>query len=1053
MTRPSTTPILAELQNPSTYPAQLSALKTLRNEVIGQDQRKEAWIAAGIITPLVKTLTPSRTGGKRRSREVNGGPGPSPADESIVPEEEESRLQATIIIGSLAQGGSAFVAPLLQAAAIPALLNAISPADNCPKLVLATLRALNTIADAITLSLPQPAIQDGVLTNVLFAEPHVHDLTHILSQASHSPIVQLQIDQVAALIAKTCSEDWHQAALAGAGALDALAGRLALFIIATRYVPPAADGLLPDFRRPERPPTAKLHLTLQAISAIIQDSRSRAAHFLYSGIILVIFPSPRLERAPDAGDKQGPSHRLPSPEEMYRQMYVRSIDALLPPVPSPHVKGTTSSTAFPPLGPTVSRTLPGINLKGTHNWFSDQAPGETGDTAIPSPSLCMNEEDESPLVPWLIHLTRAEQGITRLMSAGVLTALYRAGLMSKKRETTLALLVIPILVQMLDDDSPAADRALAKRAADLARWEEMAIRERTPAILATLVTDSLELQRAAVEANAIKKLAHMLKVAYDPIPRAAAISTWTPAEANGTVTAATDGLGPSRLGRPGLAAATLHQMSVRGSTLKALAALAPFRDEYRKMIIDHGVAPFLVESLVPLDLTPEMPYAAETADPPDPPTGRAIRTDPNTNGKGNPPFVLIAACAAVRALSRSVSILRTSLIDAGVAMPLFALLKHDDLEVQIAATAAVCNLVLEFSPMREVSDTSSARRQVSPHLMRDEQAIMRAGILKILCEHAHSNNTRLRLNALWALKNLVCSAENAIKMTCLQELGQSWLIRLICDESERQALVSQGQWDSSEAIMTEEGNKDGEGDASLDLRDTYPPGRPAAAEHVPSMAIGTDGVVSLGDGLDAPSMGESSLTQRAGRDDRAVQEQGLAFIRNLICGPESVEMIDFLLRTLGQDRLFEILSSKLRPRVVHGPDRGRRPASSQGSTTRVIQPPGEIIVAVCFILVHIAASHPRHRQLLMSQTELLNLLMPLFGHANKNVRVALTWIIINLTWLDDQADQHACRNRALELKRLGFQGKLEALEHDPELDVRERTKTALSQIKQAINIL
>jgi hypothetical protein len=64
--------------------------------------------------------------------------------------------------------------------------------------------------------------------------------------------------------------------------------------------------------------------------------------------------------------------------------------------------------------------------------------------------------------------------------------------------------------------------------------------------------------------------------------------------------------------------------------------------------------------------------------------------------------VLIAACKVTRSLSRSVSVLRTSLIDHGVAQPVYELLKHPSVEVQIAATEVITNLVLEMSPMRPV---------------------------------------------------------------------------------------------------------------------------------------------------------------------------------------------------------------------------------------------------------------------------------------------------------------------------------------------------------------
>jgi len=78
--------------------------------------------------------------------------------------------------------------------------------------------------------------------------------------------------------------------------------------------------------------------------------------------------------------------------------------------------------------------------------------------------------------------------------------------------------------------------------------------------------------------------------------------------------------------------------------------------------------------------------------------------------------VLIAACGAIRALSRSVGILRTTLIDNGVAMPVFRLLQHPDIEVQIAATATVCNLVTDVSPMREVRQSQCPvhRIQLNP---------------------------------------------------------------------------------------------------------------------------------------------------------------------------------------------------------------------------------------------------------------------------------------------------------------------------------------------------
>lgn len=60
-----------------------------------------------------------------------------------------------------------------------------------------------------------------------------------------------------------------------------------------------------------------------------------------------------------------------------------------------------------------------------------------------------------------------------------------------------------------------------------------------------------------------------------------------------------------------------------------------------------------------------------------------------------------AAADCMRALSRSARGLRFRLADAAVAGPLVALLRsatHPD--VQAAAAAALCNLVLDFSPVK-----------------------------------------------------------------------------------------------------------------------------------------------------------------------------------------------------------------------------------------------------------------------------------------------------------------------------------------------------------------
>jgi hypothetical protein len=327
------------------------------------------------------------------------------------------------------------------------------------------------------------------------------------------------------------------------------------------------------------------------------------------------------------------------------------------------------------------------------------------------------------------------------------------------------------------------------------------------------------------------------------------------------------------------------------------------------------------------------------------------------------------------------------------------------------------------------------------------QALTRAGILKVLCDHARSLNAALRLNALWALKHLVHSASVDLKKTCLEELESGWLVQLICDDTEDDALFS----------ARSRGDKQVPGglddlDEDMDIDD---PNRSSSYKPL-NVRLPTDSrIIRLADARLA-SLREAELNpvRKARHDDLAIQEQGLGFIRNLIGSAQSnssgdstndtAEMIDFLFNTLGQDRFFTILATKLRVKVLHAFS-GRRGIS--GSDTRVLYPQAKIIEAVVYILVHMAASIPRHRQLVISQTELLKLLAGLFNSQDREVRVALCHLLNNLTWQDDVNDAPACSQRAVELKKLGFLSKLESLGHDDEVDVRERAKSALWQMK------
>jgi hypothetical protein len=136
---------------------------------------------------------------------------------------------------------------------------------------------------------------------------------------------------------------------------------------------------------------------------------------------------------------------------------------------------------------------------------------------------------------------------------------------------------------------------------------------------------------------------------------------------------------------------------MRESALKLVAAMSTLSDDYREALVAADVVSYVVESLSP---TPGKPTNAREK----PAAERGAGGGEATSAYGhNPNMVIMAACHATRALARSPKIVRTTLQDHGVAMPINKLLRHPDAEVQNAASGAVVNLLTNCSPMVPVS--------------------------------------------------------------------------------------------------------------------------------------------------------------------------------------------------------------------------------------------------------------------------------------------------------------------------------------------------------------
>ncbi|KAJ2989741.1 hypothetical protein NUW58_g3310 [Xylaria curta] len=1004
----------------------IAALRSLKNDVIGDIQKKTLWVRHGLVPHIVKLLlsgTSERHANGKEMRERLRAP-----DAFTI--NDTARLQALQLLASFANAGPAFLLPLLASGALPAVLSEAYLQNDHPEIVLAALHVVKHIVAATLSASQSSSINTKSLADIIFTDSYLGSLHHILAPRSLNRETGTQISIVAFLIRSLCREERHQTILVDSGILDALATRIATFAVVEGYVLPKAelrsqrDGLREFI--PEPPiSSGDLDEVLGAVAAIITDSPFRVCKLVYSPSILAIFHN-FTDREGQQSDAPPefivlPGLRPTKPKEP------GIMDLLLPWTPS-YPRECGNSGGFSQVSAQPSREGPSTNGRPSSKLQTSLvswAPPEENttrntDTDVP--------DIESPLVPWLIHLVRTRQGGEALMAASVLTSLFKTGFVYKTREASMGLLVVPVLLGLLEDSEAKSKQSGYSWMSRDAKTT-LNIIEETPLVLARLITDSESMQKAAFECGAVKTICKLLKGSYDTPLSTADSRPWSPN--GGDINVTNNGTSACQLGDEGQHPQLIHHRRVRQTTLGALGALATFKEDFRKAIVNQQVISYIIDSLH------QFPGASKQAKDQNVSHHKSSRsaTPPLEQ---NPVPVIKAACYAIQMLSRSVNTLRTALVDQCVSEPLFRLLRHPDVDVQIAATGCICNLVPDFSPMRDT--------------------LVNAGVLKILCEHAHSLNSALRLNALWALKNLVDSASLDLKKRCVEELESGWLVQLIRDDTEDEALFSARVRSERQSASATPDVMDEDVDMGFADEQNRPWLANSLSLYRPSLTSPKSGIriLQLAESrLESLKEMEQNPVRKARHDDLAIQEQGLNFIRNLIGGgqpsssPESAndttDMIDYLLTTLGQDRLFAILTSKLKPKVLHPFSR----RGTGGNEARVLPPQAKIIEAVIYLLVHIAASIPRHRQLVIAQTDLLKQLAKLSNSQDREVRVAFCHLMTNLTWQDDMTDASACMQRTNELKNLGFQKKLEALSQtDDELDVRERAKSALWQMEK-----
>jgi hypothetical protein len=568
-------------------------------------------------------------------------------------------------------GGPAFVAPLLAGHVLPPLLEALRPSETPSKLVTTTLKTLNQIVDAVHQEKPWLDTSDAssrsslasAVNESIYTRSVIDSLAEILAQPAGTMKANQQIDSTIRLIMKTCVEDGQKKMLVDAGILDLLADKLAAVA--------AMDDRIPatEWKQSNREqlPRACLPDILEAISSIIKDSHFYTARFLYSHSVQQLFGWPKERTTTAAPDSDITSQAA-------------SWDKLIPRVQTMASKSDPYIKQWPALGAYASAS--GDSYSRLPSMESLQ---QTSSRSV------ITDESESPLFIWLMYVARRGEGRERLSACWLLALLKKFGERwplndpsKTTRERHFSYLIIPLVEKMIEDSSPTSEQA--KKASTLspaARDELRFVLERSPVVFAELVAGNKSLQTAALHTRTLPILIQILKKSFD-VPATSSKPLWQPRSSSNEVKDPSIDLVSSTLGRSGLSADVLHAFRYRESVLLALAAIAGDQDSLRKMVIEMGAATHIIEALVSYRENNEQDTSSSAKD-------------------GNPDSVLIAACKVTRSLSRSVSVLRTSLIDHGVAQPIFELLTHPNVKVQIAATEVITNLVLDVSPMRTVS--------------------------------------------------------------------------------------------------------------------------------------------------------------------------------------------------------------------------------------------------------------------------------------------------------------------------------------------------------------
>lgn len=916
----------------------LRNLRTIKNAILGHDQRKESMVRHGLLPVLRSCLVQEQ------------GP-------MTLTDHEDIRLQATEILGCIAGGGRTFLPALSANHLLTCLLNFLGPGRASLTLLRASLRTLNSWSRTWAMSAREHVTpKDSSFVDGSDIDSFASKIHHILRSAKTiDPSGEQIVRLTCKLIAQTTLNETSRSAMLENGVMDVLAEQLIQI--------DSAQG------RARASHCTTFAAILDALSSIIAGSTYRTHCLVMSPILQQLY-----------------SVQIPDLERHKQQLNkdIHTPYNLLPDVPF-HTS-RQQSTSFPAPFPGTSRSQDrnDVPLTVAHG----------------------------PMYPWLMYRLRQEQmPHIRLSTLRLLSRIH--GLMRSPhtpvRQKHRHLLVIPLLVKLIRDiacssDAPETDRAMADQ-----------LREEAPVVLADLVVNDTELQKAAVDAGALKFLFMILKKTFDNLPETVPI--WTrPEDASATESESDISLGPR-----GPTSAFSHVMCVRAACLSALSATALLvkGEGSHKVLLNQSTVGCVINCL---NLMPD------------------VECEKQILVKYNTVPVVIAACTVLRGVAKDVSQLRTTFADAKLADPIMKLLQHPRRDVQLAATDLCINVISDICPVR--------------------QELLDADVLDILCSRARGTDLQMQISTMWALKHAMLGASENLRTKIMDGVGIDTVMHLMENgpdvplsvEASIDGPLSPGHRIASPSDMdrvTSKSDPSTKGDIASDATmqdervDLY-----KTVYKASELRTTLERETKLKAFLDDIKLREIEAAHNPARDVFLVQIQAFNLLQNLCLPSETGSMMRYLDSKVGAQRLLSVIRKTFQQANATCNGNGSRKAGDVYPAAQTTS--SKLIVAAMGLLQAIAASSDQYKTLIVEQKDLLEAFMRLISHQDPTVRQVSVWVVTNLT-LSDVQDATNAKHRAFELRVIGIEGKIRELADDENVDIRERTKSAIDQIDKLLN--